>query len=38
MSERHLSLLVAKGISKRFGGVHALSDVSFTSAMARSTA
>ena len=29
MSERHLSLLVAKGISKRFGGVHALADVSF---------
>src|ERR1700704_4133281 len=25
-----LSLLVAKGISKRFGGVHALSDVDFT--------
>jgi branched-chain amino acid transport system ATP-binding protein len=25
-----LSLLAAKGISKRFGGVHALSDVSFT--------
>jgi branched-chain amino acid transport system ATP-binding protein len=26
----HLTLLAAKGISKRFGGVHALSDVSFT--------
>jgi branched-chain amino acid transport system ATP-binding protein len=26
----HLSLLTAKGISKRFGGVHALSDVDFT--------
>src|SRR5438034_2348931 len=25
-----LSLLVAKGISKRFGGVHALSEVTFT--------
>src|SRR5437762_6198596 len=25
-----LSLLVAKGISKRFGGVHALADVDFT--------
>ena len=29
MSEHHLSLLGAKGISKRFGGVHALSEVSF---------
>ncbi len=29
MSE-HLSLLTAKGISKRFGGVHALTDVAFT--------
>ncbi len=29
MSEHHLSLLGAKGISKRFGGVHALSQVSF---------
>jgi branched-chain amino acid transport system ATP-binding protein len=26
----HLTLLSAKGISKRFGGVHALSEVSFT--------
>jgi len=26
----HLTLLSAKGISKRFGGVHALSDVGFT--------
>ena len=31
MSERpHLALLTAKGISKRFGGVHALADVSFS--------
>ena len=31
MSTGHpLSLLTAKGISKRFGGVHALSDVGFT--------
>jgi branched-chain amino acid transport system ATP-binding protein len=29
MSEHHLSLLGAKGVSKRFGGVHALSQVSF---------
>jgi branched-chain amino acid transport system ATP-binding protein len=29
VSEHHLSLLGAKGISKRFGGVHALSQVSF---------
>jgi len=29
VSERHLSLLVATGISKRFGGVHALADVGF---------
>ena len=31
MSERtHLTLLTAKAISKRFGGVHALADVSFS--------
>jgi branched-chain amino acid transport system ATP-binding protein len=28
--ERPLALLAAQGISKRFGGVHALADVSFT--------
>ena len=26
----HLTLLSAKGISKRFGGVHALSNVGFS--------
>ena len=31
MSAAHqLALLTAKGISKRFGGVHALADVGFT--------
>jgi branched-chain amino acid transport system ATP-binding protein len=30
MSDQHLVLLSAKGISKRFGGVHALLDVGFT--------
>jgi branched-chain amino acid transport system ATP-binding protein len=29
-ADGHLTLLSAKGISKRFGGVHALSEVSFT--------
>ena len=29
-SHSHLTLLEAKGIAKRFGGVHALTDVSFT--------
>ena len=28
--DHHLALLAAKGISKRFGGVHALADVGFT--------
>jgi branched-chain amino acid transport system ATP-binding protein len=30
MSDQHLVLLSAKGICKRFGGVHALSEVGFT--------
>jgi ABC-type sugar transport system ATPase subunit len=30
MSDQALTLLSATGIAKRFGGVHALSDVSFT--------
>jgi len=29
-ADHHLALLAAKGISKRFGGVHALADVGFT--------
>src|SRR5204862_7019650 len=29
-TDGHLTLLSAKGISKRFGGVHALSDVDFS--------
>jgi len=29
-TDHHLALLAAKGISKRFGGVHALADVGFT--------
>jgi branched-chain amino acid transport system ATP-binding protein len=30
VEHHHLALLVARGISKRFGGVHALADVGFT--------